>query len=54
MRFRLILPQVRPSEVAPLSVCPYEGCDGAHFRLHQRVHKPLRDTVYGEVTVARY
>ena len=51
---QLILPQVRLTETAPPSICPYQGCGGSHFRLHQRVSKPLRDTVYREVLVDRY
>jgi len=54
MRLQLILPQVKASEVAVPEVCPHRGCRGRHFRLRQRVRKPLRDTVYREVLVDRY
>lgn len=35
-------------------LCPYEGCEGRHFRFHQAVPKPLRDTVYPAVKAHRY
>jgi transposase-like protein len=54
MRLKLILPQVIPTELQPPSVCPYEGCGGGHFRFHQAVGKPLRDTRYPEVGAHRY
>lgn len=53
MRLKLILPQVGP-EIQPPLLCPYEGCGGQHFRLHQVVEKPLRDTRYPEVEAHRY
>jgi len=54
MRLQLILPQVLPMEIHPPTVCPYPGCDGRHFQLHQAVEKPLRDTRYPEVEARRY
>ena len=54
MRLHLILPRVEPAVITMPSTCPYEGCEGMHFRHHQEVAKPLRDTVYREVTVHRY
>ncbi len=54
MRLKLILPQVIPTELQPPSLCPYEGCGGRHFRFHQAVEKPLRDTRYPEVGAHRY
>lgn len=54
MRLRLILPQVVPMEIHPPTVCSYPGCDGRHFRFHQAVGKPLRDTRYPEVEAHRY
>lgn len=54
MRLKLILPQVVPTEISPPEMCPYEGCGGQHFRLHQVVQKPLRDTRYPEVEAHRY
>lgn len=54
MRLKLILPQVVPTEFRPPTRCPYEGCGGGHFRFHQSVEKPLRDTRYAEVGARRY
>ncbi len=50
----MILPQIEPTEITPPSVCPYEDCGGAAFRLHQKVRKPVKDTVYHDVTAHRY
>jgi len=54
MRLRLLLPRVEPSEMTAPTLCPYEGCEGRHFRFHQAVPKALRDTVYPEVRAQRY
>ena len=54
MRLKLILPQVIPTELRSPSLCPYEGCGGGHFRFHQAVDKPLRDTRYSGVGAHRY
>ena len=54
MRLKLILPQVVPTELRPPSLCPYKGCGGQHFRFHQAVEKPLRDTRYVKVEAYRY
>ena len=54
MRLELLLPPVEPEEWQAPSVCPYARCGGRHFRLHQVVSKPLRDTVYQTVTARRY
>jgi hypothetical protein len=54
MRLRLILPQVEPTVRSLPVSCPYEGCEGIHFRHHQEVAKALRDTVYPEVMAHRY
>lgn len=54
MRLQMILPRVEPSEIFQPEVCPQDGCEGNYFRLHQKVEKPLRDTVYAEVTAYRY
>jgi len=54
MRLQLILPRVKPGEIELPAVCPYEGCKGRHFRHHQEVRKPLKDTQYDSVTVHRY
>jgi len=54
MRLQMILPKVEPEKIAPPVVCPYKDCQGTHFRLHQDVAKPVRDTVYEQVTAHRY
>ena len=54
MRLKLILPQVVPAGIEPPLLCPYEGCGGQHFRFHQVVEKPLRDTRYPKVSAYRY
>ncbi len=54
MRLQLILPRVEPTVVTVPSVCPYKGCQGAHFRRHQVVDKAVNDTVYDAVTAHRY
>jgi len=54
MRLHLILPVVEPNEFNKPIICPADGCEGKHFRLHQKVVKPLKDTVYREVMAHRY
>jgi len=54
MRLQLILPRVEPNEMSLPSICPYEGCEGRHFRLHQEVRKPLKDTRFDSVVAQRY
>lgn len=54
MRLKLILPRVEPDEIETPTECPYEDCDGRHFRFHQAVNKPLRDTKHTEVTAQRH
>ncbi len=54
MRLHLILPRVEPTMMSLPASCPYEGCQGIHFRHHQEVGKPLRDTVYPQVMAHRY
>lgn len=54
MRLELLLPSVDPQEWQVPHQCPYAGCGGRHFRLHQVVDKPVRDTVYRPVTARRY
>ena len=49
MRLQLILPRVEPGEIEIPAVCPYKGCEGRHFRHHQEVDKPLKDTRYDSV-----
>ena len=54
MRLQLILPRVEIGEMSLPCVCPYENCQGRHFRHHQEVEKPLKDTEYGSVFAQRY
>ncbi len=54
MRLSIILPVVKEGEFQEPTRCPYRGCKGRHFRLHQEVDKPLRDTVYPSVKARRY
>jgi transposase-like protein len=54
MRLQLILPRVEPGEIKMPAVCPHGGCEGRHFRHHQEVEKPLKDTNYDLVTAHRY
>lgn len=54
MRLELILPRVEPMAMTLPDTCPYEECQGTHFRHHQEVSKPLRDTIYRQVVVHRY
>ena len=54
MRLELRLPVVEPNEWQEPSTCPFGRCGGRHFRLHQVVAKPVRDTVYERVLARRY
>ncbi len=54
MRLRILLPKVKPEAISVPTQCVYAGCGGRKFHLRQEVRKPLRDTVYQEVQVARY
>ena len=54
MRLQLILPRVEPSETDMPSVCPYESCQGRHFRHHQEVDKAVKDTLFDLVSAQRY
>ena len=54
MRLQLILPRVEPNEMNLSPVCPYEDCQGRHFRHHQEVDKPVKDTRYDSVSAQRY
>jgi hypothetical protein len=53
MRLRLMLTRVELSAMNLPSVCPYESCQGRHFRHHQEVEKPLKDTEYASVSAQR-
>ncbi len=54
MRLHMILPRVELKVLTPPTACAYSNCTGTHFRLHQEVPKPLRDTRYAQVTACRY
>src|SRR5713101_9012490 len=54
MRLELLLPPIDPEDWQAPRLCPYARCGGRHFRLHQVVSKPVRDTVYQAVTARRY
>lgn len=55
MRFRLRIPQVDPAVMELPAECPYDDCQGRHFKLHQRgCPKPLRDTKHTQVKADRY
>jgi hypothetical protein len=49
------LPEVKPGEYEMPEQCPYEGCEGEHFKAHQqRCEKAVEDTEYESVTAKRY
>jgi transposase-like protein len=50
----MILPRVKPNHISAPSECGYDDCQGTHFRFHQAVRKPLKDTVYEQVVAHRY
>jgi hypothetical protein len=54
VRLELRLPLVKPDEMSEPTLCQYPKCGGRHFRRHQVVAKPVRDTVYTAVTARRY
>lgn len=54
MRLKLLLPQVEPNVFQEPQHCPNATCGGQQFYLRQEVRKPVRDTVYTEVTARRY
>jgi hypothetical protein len=54
MRLQLILPRMEPTNMNVPSVCPYEDCQGGHFRHHQQVDKAVKDTRYATVFAERY
>lgn len=55
MRIRMHLPHVQPDEYAMPTVCVYDGCEGAHFKLHQRhCRRSIADTDHDKVNVQRY
>jgi hypothetical protein len=54
MRLEMHLPTVEPDDIREPTLCPYAKCGGRHFRQHQIVAKPVRDTVYEMVNARRY
>jgi transposase-like protein len=54
MRLQLILPRVEPSKMEVPSICPYQSCQGRHFRHHQVVDKAVKDTLFDAVSAQRY
>ena len=54
MRLHLLLSRVEPDRFSKPTICPQKECGGTHFRLHQKVVKPLKDMTYQEVTAYRY
>ena len=54
MRLHLLVPRVEPDRFSRPTICPRKGCGGTHFRLHQKVAKPLKDMTYQKVTAYRY
>lgn len=55
MRIRMHLPRVEPDEYDMPTVCPYEECEGSHFKLHQRhCRRAILDPDHDQVTVRRY
>ncbi len=54
MRLQLILPCVDPTDMNLPSVCPYQHCQGRHFKHHQQVDKAVKDTHYECVSADRY
>jgi transposase-like protein len=54
MRLQLNLPRVEPTEFEMPYECPYADCQGRHFRHHQEVDKPVKDTNYEVVSAQRY
>jgi transposase-like protein len=55
MRIRMHLPHVKPDEYEMPTVCPCAGCQGEHFKLHQRhCRRAIADPEHEQVTVRRY
>jgi transposase-like protein len=54
MRLNLILPVVNPDQFANPETCPYLGCGGKYFKMHQTVNKALRDSHYQAVHAQRW
>ena len=55
MRVRMHLPQVQPGKFEFPTICPREGCQGKHFKLHQRhCRRSIADPEHEQVNVRRY
>lgn len=55
MRIRMHLPHVEPEKYAMPAVCPCDGCEGEHFKRHQRhCRRSIADPDHDEVNVQRY
>lgn len=54
MRLKLILPVVDPEKWKKAEHCPYQSCNGKHFKIHQEVDKAVRDSQYTQVRARRY
>ena len=54
MRVRARIPPVEPTVMKPPQECPYDDCQGVHFKNHQeRCEKRVRDTQHEQVIVCR-
>ena len=56
MRIKVQLPKVQPNQYDEPTECPYEGCEGRHFKPHgiKGQPKPLRDPQIREVIAYRH
>jgi len=55
MRLRVSIPQVKADVAMGPQVCPYPGCGGTYFKLHEKgCRKAVRDTEYSEVEAQRW
>jgi len=55
MRIQMHLPRVEPEEYDVPTVCPHDGCEGRHFKLHQRhCRRAVLDPDHDQVNVRRY
>lgn len=55
MRLRMRLPEVKEGEYQIPGICPYEDCEGEHFKAHQQhCQKPVLDPEHEEVNAKRY
>lgn len=54
MRLRVQIPPVEPTVMKPPQECPYDDCQGRHFKNHQQhCNKTVRDTKHEQVEVYR-